>query len=259
MKKIAPPSKSGTAKIVLPSGVPSACYIYGILDLGQKVVLKKSRAMGQGTSAKIYTIPFEDISALVSRTQYVQYDPSEKNLLIHNDALQEARSTYRCSILPLRFSTVAKSEGDVMKILSSGHSKFKEKLAFLNGKLEIATKVYCKIDELKQSIIARRGKGGKEDHQSTDDALKKESYELANGLLKILEPMSVKHQLNDLIFDDMIMNAAFLLEEREVKGFVDAVKSYEEEHGRYLKIQISGPYVPYSFTDPEDGSERNKG
>lgn len=236
MKKVS--NTKSQIKIVQSS---TSCYIYGILGLGQKIVLD-AKSIGAANS-KIYNIPYSDISALVSRSPYVQYDPSEKNLLIHNSALQEARVKYGCEVLPLRFSTVAKSENDVQKILANGYSKFKQKLKEIGGMLEVAVKVYCKIDVLKQSVKSEK---------DPSDAIKKKSYELANNLLQKLKPYSVQHLLNDLIFDDMAMNATFLIKEESAKPFLDALREYDRANDKFLKIQISGPYVPYSFANPEE-------
>jgi hypothetical protein len=235
MKKLT--TAKSQVKIVQSS---NSCYIYGILDLGQKVVLD-AKSIGTGNS-KIYNIPYSDISALVSRSPYVQYDPSEKNLLIHNSALQEARVKFNCGVLPLRFSTVAKSESDVLKILANGYSKFKQKLNEIGDMLEVAVKVYCNIGALKDNVNSEK---------DPTEAMKKKSYDLANNLLQKLKPFSVKHLLNDLIFDDMVMNAAFLIKEESAKPLLGALKEYDRANDEFLKIQISGPYVPYSFANPE--------
>lgn len=239
-------AKSSSKVRIVSSQSSDSCYIYGILGTGTRTILG-SRPIGRGVGSRIYTIPYRDISALVSRTPYVRYDPSEENLLIHNGALQEAYSEIGCTVLPLRFSTVAKSEGDVIKVLAGGYFKFKKKLAALGGKVEVAVKLLCKVEELRKDLATRfRAQGG----ANLDQKMSEETYRLGSELLGALVPLSVKHTLNDLVFDDMVMNAAFLVEESRAKEFLLRVNSFDAEK-RHLTVQISGPYVPYTFSEPE--------
>jgi Gas vesicle synthesis protein GvpL/GvpF len=218
------------------------CYIYGIINVGQKFALRSSPI---GPSGRIYSIPFKDISALVSRTPFSEYDPTDDNLLAHNAALQEAHETYGCAVLPLRFSTIAKSELDVVKVLSSGYAKFKQKMLTLAGKVEIAVKVYCDAEGLKRELLISLGP-----EKVEGNSVSKRSVEIANHFLEKLKPLCIEYQLNELIFDDMIMNATFLINETISKRFVAEINEFEKLFGLNLRIKWSGPYVPYSFTDP---------
>jgi hypothetical protein len=223
----------------------SACYIYGIAEFGKQVVLK-SRPIDP-TGGKPYTIAYKDISALVSRTNYREYDPTDENVLAHNKALQELHDDYRCTVLPLRFSTVAKSELDVQKILSNGHMKFRQKLQSLRGKEEVAVKVYCKIDTMKNEIS--RVEDMKDPYQINEE-MQRRTKGLATNFLEELKKLSKEHILNDLVFEDQIMNAAFLIEESKTKELLAHIKIFESKNTRTLNTEWSGPYVPYSFTDP---------
>ncbi|MDH2899477.1 MAG: GvpL/GvpF family gas vesicle protein [archaeon] len=246
-KKIGSITQS-SIKILSPSGaslVTGPCYIYGIAEFGKQVLLKSSGI--DSPASKVYTIPFKDISALVSRTKYDEYDPSDENVLAHNEVVQEAHSEFGCTVLPLRFSTIAKSEIDVMKILSNGYSKFKQKLQSLKGKTEMAVKVYCKIDSFRKSILAE---GRLADSKAVDEEMRRRTLFLANKLVNRLGLLSVDHVLNDLVFDDLILNAAFLIDERRVRDFMSLVTDFESQNRKNIKLEWSGPYVPYSFTDP---------
>jgi hypothetical protein len=241
-------STRGSIKILSAGGlsvVASACYLYGIAEIGKAVVLK-SRAIDSPTS-KVYTIPFKDISAVLSRTKYEEFDPSDENVLAHNEVLQEVYTEFGCTILPLRFSTIAKSETDVMKILIKGYPKFKQKLQSLKGKTEMAVKVYCKIDQFRKSILTE---GKLKEFVAVDEEMRKRTILLANKLINRLRLLSVDHVLNDLVFDDLILNAAFLLDARRARDFISIVTDFESQNKKNLKLEWSGPYVPYSFTDP---------
>jgi hypothetical protein len=244
---------TSSVKVVSPGPIttlseapPSSCYIYGIAELGKQIKVK-SNPIGMFNS-KAYTICFRDISAIISRTRYEEYDPTDENVLTHNSILQEVHDEYKCTVIPLRFCTIAKSEFDVQKILSNGYYKFKQKLKTLNSKAEVAVKVYCEIETFKKAILSE---GSIVDEKMVLAELQNRTKESATTFLNQLKTLSKDHVLNDLIFDDLIMNAAFLIEESKSGQFISAIRSFEERNGRYLKVEWSGPYVPYSFADPE--------
>ena len=241
-KKISSKTSVG---LVSPQSSASACYIYGIANLGKQIVLS-SRAIGPPFS-KVYTIQYKDLSAIVSKSQYEEYDPTDDNVLIHNEALLEVKKKFNCTVVPLRFSTVAKSENDVQKILSNGYLKFKQKIALLQGKAEMVVKVYCDIGAFKNKIAKEEKLSSQKE---IDAALQKKTADLAAILLERLKILSSKHVLNDLVFDDMILNGAFLIEEKTLENFLSCINNFDAKHGSGLKIEWSGPYPAYSFAEP---------
>lgn len=224
---------------------PSACYIYGIVNTGSRLTLK-ARSNNPSESS-IYTIRYRDIAALVSRTDFKEYDPTEENLLAHNNVVQEAMDRLGCAVTPTRFSTIARSEDDVVRILSAGYSSFKEKLSSLEGKLEIAIKVFCDTEALKQEVSSKDKPCASSD---IHEEVRQRAHWLASRLLEQLRTASEQYHLNDIVFEDMIMNGAFLVRREGVQKFFEEVKCFDKQYGKNLRIQCSGPYVPYSFIEP---------
>jgi len=124
-----------------------ACYIYGIVNNGIRLNLKAKPIGHRGS--KVYTIPYRDIAALVSDTEFEEYDPTEGNIFVHNEVIRNAVDELRSTVIPLRFSTIAKSEDDVVRILSAGYFDFKKKLSEFEGKVEIVVKVFCDLEGLR--------------------------------------------------------------------------------------------------------------
>lgn len=224
---------------------PKACYIYGIVNTGTKLTLRARPIGPRGT--KVYTVPYHDIAALVSNTDFEEYDPTEENLLIHNEVMQEVLVQHGCTVIPLRLSTIAKSEDDVVHILSAGYLDFKEKLSSLEGKVEIGVKVFCDIQGLVREIAREDNYQNATD---IDERICQRACWLASTLLERLKTVSEQSQLNDIVFEDMIMNAAFLVKRERLQEFFEEVESFDTHYGRNLRIQCTGPYAPYSFTDP---------
>jgi hypothetical protein len=225
----------------------SSYYIYGIADFSKQVVLK-TKAIDP--LAKPYTIPFRDISAVVSRARFEEYDPSDDNVITHNSVIQELHRDYGCTILPMRFSTIAKSEMDVLKILSNGYVKFREKLRDLKGKVEMSVRIYCDVPGFRKTVASDRTV--KKDPRSIVDVMRNRTIALASRLVDQLKPMSASHTLNELYFEDLILNATFLIDEKQMKDFVSRIKSYESRSGKDFRFEYSGPYLPYTFTEPPE-------
>ena len=225
---------------------PSACYIYGVVNAGRKFTLKAKPIGNRGT--KVYAIPYGEIAALVSETDFEEYDPTEENLLIHNKVVQEALIDHGRTVIPLRFSTIAQTENDVIRILSAGYTRFKEKLSTLEGKVEIGVKIYCDIQGLKQELTSK--------NKHTNDltsAMNQRTYWLASKLLEQLKTIAEQSLLNDIIFEDMIMNGSFLLSKERTEEIFETLKVFDNKYGENLRIQFSGPYAPYSFIEqPQD-------
>jgi hypothetical protein len=160
----------------------------------------------------------------------------------------------------------------VLKILANGYFKFRSKLNYLQNKVEIAVSVLCELDALRKDVASRNLVSA--NTEEVDRLMRNGSYSLANELVEKLKRVSVEHRLNDLVFDDQIVNAAFLIEEREIQQFQQLTKSYEIKYTPFTNFSSlastfltalpspkrSGggfPRLPYSPTTfCSDGSNR---
>jgi len=82
----------------------------------------------------------------------------------------------------------------------------------------------------------------------------KKSFDLASTLFKNLKAISLDYLLNEPIFEDVILNATFLIDKNKEKEFLARIKAFETKYktGSFAKIQPSGPYLPYSFMEPPE-------
>jgi hypothetical protein len=226
-------------------------YIYGIAGSNKKTTLK-ARSIDP-SCGHVFTLPYKDICAIVSKARTEQFDPEEENMIAHNAALQEVREVLGCTVLPLRFSTIVRSERDVLQILSEGYFEFRKKIQGFCAMVEVSVKVFCDIESLRKDLIKKLKP---QDEQSILEDMKKQTYFLARTLLERISSISEDAKLYDIVFEDMILNASFLLKEENIRKFASEIKKFDHEFGTHLKIKCSGPYVPYSFvTSEKEGSE----
>jgi hypothetical protein len=205
-------------------------YIYGIAD-GKINSALESKGIGEENN-KAYCIPFKDITAIVSNTQFIEYDPTEENVLAHELVIQELIKK-EMTIAPMRFCTILKTEDDVLKLLKSAYFPFKKNILKIRNKKEFGVKLFLDIEKLKREA---------------NDILKK-SVEIAEELHNKLKEKSEDIKLDEQITEDMIMNASYLIRNEKVKEFHDAIYDFDKSYTDKIKIRISGPTAPYNFVD----------
>src|SRR4051794_31518548 len=94
-------------------------YVYCI------VRLDRSRDFGEigiGSGARVYTVNFKDLSAVVSDTPIVIYDPTRDNVLAHEFVNETVMREF--TLIPMSFGTVFRSEKDVLALLKSTYQAF---------------------------------------------------------------------------------------------------------------------------------------
>jgi YesN/AraC family two-component response regulator len=208
-------------------------YIYCVTDYIGSVIAK-----GIDNSA-IHLITHKDISAVVSDVAFEELDPTDENLLAHEKINQSIIFDYKHNATPMAFCTIVKREEDVAKILREGYYTFKKNLLLVKNKFELAVKVFCDIDKLKSFY------GG-----SMYDA----SKEIAQDMFNRIKKISADSKLNDLIIDNMILNATFLVDRQNLDSFNSTIKDIDDVHGDKLLIRIGGPMAAYSFVKMPDES-----
>ena len=112
-------------------------YIYGIIEASEE---KSLGIAGITAYEEVYTIPHQDISAVVSDSEMVNYttlvkDVVARYLLRHQQVIEKVMDSY--TIIPMKLGTYAFNIREVEEILSKGHTKFKDIFRKINNKIEM--------------------------------------------------------------------------------------------------------------------------
>lgn len=112
-------------------------YIYGIVDTAEE---KSLGIAGIAAYGEVYTIPHQDISAVVSDSEMVNYttlvkDVVARYLLRHQQVIEKVIDSY--TIIPMRLGTYAFNIREVEEILSKGYTMFKDIFRKINNKIEM--------------------------------------------------------------------------------------------------------------------------
>ena len=238
-------------------------YVYGIIESKEPLLFGKMGIGGAGEL--VYTVNYQDIAAVVSKTSVYIFDPTRENALAHEHVIETVMKTH--TIIPMSFGTVFRTDDDIREVLKSIYSSLKDVLKQMEGKLEFGVKVNWDRDRmieevkdqdeevhhfhqeitrkhLQSTYFARMQLG-----RMIDKALSERSAEYVRDIYENLRVCCVASRDNKPIGDKMIMNAAFLVE-REREGEFDAViNKIAKKYGNLLNFKYTGPWPPYNFAN----------
>jgi hypothetical protein len=216
----------------------------------------------------VYTIPYRDISAVVSDSEIVDYthmlkDALARQLITHQKVIEEIMPEH--IIIPMRLGTFASDEKEVRDILNKGYRVIKDTFGKIKDKMEIdvvATwsdfNVVLKevgeekeIKEFKERLLANP-KGITVDDQMKvgvmvkkvlDEKREKCAFQIQNALKTVSQGFK-EHEVMD---DTMVINAAFLIDKAKSKDFDRKVEELNVNFAEELNFRCVGPLPPYSF------------
>ncbi len=231
---------------------------------------------------QVYEIKFDALSAIVSDASEEEF--GEENLKKNLSRLEWVESTVRhhesvmeamraqTTIVPFRFPTLFHSQTSLREFLRARESELINLLEKLKGKEEWGIKAYIGSEQL-QAFLAES-----KEIQEIDEALKTASagkayllkkkreslagqnasaslQEALDALYGRLSAISVQAKRNPTLpktvterDDEMILNAAFLIEATAREQFLDEVESLKKTFS-HLTLEVSGAWAAYNFCD----------
>jgi hypothetical protein len=259
-------------------------YIYGVInsnseevfDVGQIVafgdiypanhpaeVVNRSKALSYA-----FTICFQDVAAVVSDSEIVDYSHMPKDtlgrLLVGHQQLIEKVMT-KHSIIPMRLGTFASSDEEVRRILVEGYRTIKDIFEKAKNSIEIDVVATLndfisflqeiseeeEIKRLKQSLLGKKGGVTIDDQMKVGVLVKshldKKKEILANQIQTALGEITQNLKAHDLMDDKMVLNTAFLLDKTRQKEFEHKLNEVNDKFEDKLNFRCVGPLPPYSF------------
>ena len=231
--------------------------------------------------AEVYTVPYEDIAAVVHACQTQPYESREENkvkewILSHNDVVDKASELFG-TVLPFSFDAIVKGSDDTVKDwLSKGYEKLKQELERLRDKAEYTVKIFCDQNRLTNRIICENH-GLKELKEKIEKMPKRAAYllqrkfelkvkdaynmmrvklaeEFASRIKEHVEEMKLEEKISHVpeSYKDKKLIAAFscLVHKEKVKRLGDALGEINSQEG--YAVQFTGPWAPFSFVKLEE-------
>ncbi|MEJ2704045.1 MAG: GvpL/GvpF family gas vesicle protein [Sedimentisphaerales bacterium] len=238
-------------------------YIYCIIDSDQPQSFGPLGIGGRGDD--LYTICFDDISAVVSDAPIKKYRVSRENSLTHERAIETAMTGH--AALPVRFATVAEDRDKVKRILEREHDKFAEMLSNVKDKTELGLKAVFKEKVVYEDILEKYGNirllkerlatlSPETSHcqrvqvgRMVEEALQREKQTIETEILDTLKPLAAEVKTNETYGELMIINAAFFVEKKNELDFDRQVQRLDERYGEKVTFKYVGPLPPFNFVD----------
>jgi len=246
------------------SAVHEGQYLYCIIET------REARNFGRigigGRGDPVITIAYRDLSAVVSSMPMNKYVVSKETMIAHEKVIEAVMKDY--TVLPVRFYSVAPNAEEIRSLLRRRYHEFKKLLRELDNKVEFGLKaIWKEMDAIFKEIVEEN-----EENKVTRDKVTADSGEdvgpdkaaLSRRVKLALEEKKAKEKevllqplrkvcsdfcLNTTYGDDMIMNAAFLVDRAREKEFDSCVEQLGVHYGERIEFKYVGPAPPYSFVN----------
>lgn len=246
-------------------------YVYCIIEGAERQNF--GRIGIDGTT--VYTIPYNNISAVVSDTPLREYEPSEANALAHEKVVEHIMQKH--TVLPLGFGNIFINENRVKWLLTKFYRTFRIYLKKLDGKVEMGVKVFYDLETARRNIENTNNEIKKLKEKLASEHLKKDqisreklvtaisrkfaedvtkkAYEHGVRIYEVLSKAAMDSRLIKRISDDMIMNGTFLIDRDRMTEFEKILETLGREYeNKGLKFLRSGPWPPYNFAYMQIGN-----
>lgn len=241
-------------------------YIYGILATDQRREFGSIGIGGRGDV--VYTLPYRDVAAIVSRSPIVKYAVTRENSIAHARVVEMAMQKY--TILPVRFCTIAEEEETIVeKVLKARYQEFIDLLGEMEGKIELSVRALWtnldaifvevveenkEIQSIKETLLREKNRqkqyaGKIKIGQLVQKALEDKRKREVGELLESLKPFSLDCKENRIYGDMNIVNAAFLVSKEQEGEFDHMMQQLEKVYGDRKKLKYTGPVAPYNFVE----------
>jgi len=245
--------------------MPAGKYVYGFIEEPQKKEFSFTGINGK----KVTTIPYQDVSIVVSNSEIIDYTSRRKDtlaqLLVWHQKVIEKIMNLEYTIIPMRLGTFAADENDVKDILNKGYNLIEDIFKKISNIIEIdiistwkdfvsilkETGEEKEIKEFKENLLANSKKITVDDQMKVGIILKKAlenkrekyAFKIQNALKEVSHDLKV-HELMD---DKMVINSAFLIDKSKQTEFYEKIESLNNEFDDKLNFRCVGPLPPYSF------------
>ena len=243
-------------------------YIYCFIREPEKLTFGTS--MIGNLNAPVYTIPYKDISAVVSNAPIIDYDPIRKNILAYQRIINKVMEKY--AIIPVAFGTVVNNKKEIEDLITFNYDKFINLADYFKDKIELGLRVTWHKDffntDIEDDEIKRLKEivSGKEEKQVLNEKIqlgqlveasilsKREEY--LNKIYNTLKKLSVDSKHKDKIAIKTVFNAYFLIEKSMGAAFDKEVEALVNLYGNKLVLNYTGPWPPYNFIDADINIKR---
>lgn len=247
----------------IPAYLPKGRYLYGIIRAGDNQDLGPIGLR----RAKVYTIGFRSIAALVSDHPLTKIKPLRETLAAHHQVIKEAIQDF--TIIPMAFGHIVRSAKEIRRLLEVNYPEIDRELNRLSNKVEMGLKILWDVDNIFEYFVNRdrelrdfRDTIFGRSRQPTqgekielgrlfEGKLNRERERHAERVLKVLSAYTLDGKVNPPTHEKMVMNGVFLVEKGKEALFEERVHRVAALFDGNFTFDYSGPWAPYNFIELE--------
>ncbi|HKU55511.1 MAG TPA: GvpL/GvpF family gas vesicle protein [Gaiellaceae bacterium] len=256
-----------------------ARYLYGIVRTDRRPALEDVVGVGGGPLSFVEEGPLAAVVGDVAREDLVPPEAEPEGAAwLERAVLAHERVLERClepgPVLPMRFATTLRADGDLRTLLRERAAEFASVLERLLGRREWGVKALLRApDKLVRSVQASRSdlaaRAAELDDRSpgaaylarkqldrelvlAGDDLIDELVDAAHRRLATCATESTITGASQPRPERVYLNAAYLVEELEERAFRETLAELGREHAEVgLEYELTGPWPAYNFVDDE--------
>jgi len=270
-------TRQGELEMASENDIELGTYLYCIINSGEET------DFGQmGIEDKlVYTVPFNDISAVIHRCKAKPYKTEDKEkaaewILTHQYVIDLATKEFG-TVIPLTFDTIFKGGDEIVKKwLSEEYHQLKALLVKLGGKAEYGVQIFVENDFFKKAQeeneeIQRLEKEIENKPKGVAYLLRRKmerKLELERKALANQHARNLYNQIKKLAYDvkfnsvrkevpekwkgkQMILNLACLAHKDDIQSLGNMLGELNKRDG--FAVRFTGPWSPYSFVEEIGG------
>jgi hypothetical protein len=243
-----------------------ARYLYGLIGATEEGDFGAIGVPLRDQPARVYSVVEEGVGAVVS--EYAGPDkvrPLRKNLAPHHTVIRQVMET--TTMVPMTFGHIAGSEEELRQMLRLNREAVLAELERLGGKVEMGLKVKWDVENIFEYILERdRALARFRDQifgRSTvpcqaekielgrmfDERVNQEREEQAEVVAQMLGSVSAAVRVNPPKGERMVMDLAFLVDQRGVEAFESALRQIAGRFPEQYTFDYSGPWAPFNFVE----------
>ena len=252
-----------------PAAKAGACYVYGIIRDDARL----PGDLGGVAGGEVSLVRHGGLAGVVSEISPGQALGTREDLLAHEGVVETLAA--ETTVLPLRFgSVVTTADALVEEMLIPYRDWFETVLDDLMGTHEFAVVGVYVEDAVLREVLAEDPEAAQlrnrirelpEDAAYYDrirlgelivKALDEKRQADTEALVHALEPLSEAVSVRTPASEDTAADAAFLVADRELPAFEEAVDELGERWAGRVRLRMIGPLAPYDFVPaaPEEGT-----
>jgi len=218
------------------------CYVYAIVDASAPPL----EAVPGVDGTDLHTVEVSELAAVVSLVDRGRFNAESLQAALADLGRLEqiARAHHRVietiarqtPVAPLRMATILWDEPGVVALLEANRSSFTQVLERIRGREEWGVKAYAAPESEVAALNAVQAIHAGLTAKATDTRLHPPQ---SAQLSRLRQPM--------------LLNAAYLLDAADGVTFTAAVAGQATAHPE-LRIELSGPWPPYSFAGDDEGA-----